>query len=116
MLSDSEVASGKLATFATGRRRVCFAFLEKSSASGELRLVNSRPISDNLVNSLSFDSGAMVQRLARGPFKAEIRVRFPLALPNLRFFGAYDSKRIRTISGGAPRRTGGPQVPAPLVV
>jgi hypothetical protein len=26
--------------------------------------------------------GAMVQRLARGPFKAEIRVRFPLALPN----------------------------------
>src|SRR5277367_2643473 len=26
-------------------------------------------------------SGAMVQRLARGPFKAEIRVRFPLALP-----------------------------------
>jgi uncharacterized membrane protein (DUF2068 family) len=24
----------------------------------------------------------MVQRLARGPFKAEIRVRFPLALPN----------------------------------
>ena len=25
--------------------------------------------------------GAMVQRLARGPFKAEIRVRFPLALP-----------------------------------
>ena len=28
--------------------------------------------------------GAMVQRLARGPFKAEIRVRFPLALPNLR--------------------------------
>ena len=26
--------------------------------------------------------GAMVQRLARGPFKAEIRVRFPLALPS----------------------------------
>ena len=26
----------------------------------------------------------MVQRLARGPFKAEIRVRFPLALPSLR--------------------------------
>ena len=25
----------------------------------------------------------MVQRLARGPFKAEIRVRFPLALPSL---------------------------------
>jgi hypothetical protein len=25
-----------------------------------------------------------VQRLARGPFKAEIRVRFPLALPNLK--------------------------------
>ena len=25
----------------------------------------------------------MVQRLARGPFKAEIRVRFPLALPKL---------------------------------
>jgi hypothetical protein len=24
----------------------------------------------------------MVQRLARGPFKAEIRVRFPLALPS----------------------------------
>jgi hypothetical protein len=28
--------------------------------------------------------GAMVQRLARGPFKAEIRVRFPLALPKSR--------------------------------
>jgi hypothetical protein len=28
-------------------------------------------------------AGAMVQRLARGPFKAEIRVRFPLALPKL---------------------------------
>ena len=28
--------------------------------------------------------GAMVQRLARGPFKAEIRVRFPLALPKIR--------------------------------
>ena len=28
-----------------------------------------------------FSCGAMVQRLARGPFKAEIRVRFPLALP-----------------------------------
>src|SRR5580704_13193236 len=26
----------------------------------------------------------MVQRLARGPFKAEIRVRFPLALPILK--------------------------------
>src|SRR5712692_6862445 len=26
--------------------------------------------------------GAMVQRLARSPFKAKIRVRFPLALPN----------------------------------
>ena len=26
----------------------------------------------------------MVQRLARSPFKAEIRVRFPLALPELR--------------------------------
>ena len=26
----------------------------------------------------------MVQRLARGPFKAEIRVRFPLALPRLK--------------------------------
>jgi hypothetical protein len=26
----------------------------------------------------------MVQRLARGPFKAEIRVRFPLALPKIR--------------------------------
>jgi hypothetical protein len=25
----------------------------------------------------------MVQRLARGPFKAEMRVRFPLALPTL---------------------------------
>jgi hypothetical protein len=32
-----------------------------------------------------FHSGAMVQRLARGPFKAEIRVRFPLALPSLWF-------------------------------
>jgi hypothetical protein len=29
--------------------------------------------------------GAMVQRLARSPFKAKIRVRFPLALPNLIF-------------------------------
>jgi hypothetical protein len=33
-------------------------------------------------------SGAMVQRLARGPFKAEIRVRFPLALPGFRSLSA----------------------------
>jgi hypothetical protein len=35
----------------------------------------------------------MVQRLARGPFKAEIRVRFPLALPIL------DMDRLRIIHG-----------------
>jgi hypothetical protein len=30
--------------------------------------------------------GAMVQRLARDPFKVETRVRFSLALPKLRTF------------------------------
>ena len=41
-------------------------------------------ISSNLsMLLLSSPCGAMVQRLARGPFKAEMRVRFPLALPNL---------------------------------
>ena len=30
----------------------------------------------------SFPHAAMVQRLARSPFKAKIRVRFPLAVPN----------------------------------
>ena len=38
------------------------------------------PYSNKVVNPAEF--GAMVQRLARGPFKAEIRVRFPLALPS----------------------------------
>ena len=39
-------------------------------------------ISSNLsMLLLSSPCGAMVQRLARGPFKAEMRVRFPLALP-----------------------------------
>ena len=41
-------------------------------------------MSDNLVTfPQDFLCGAMVQRLARGPFKAEIRVRFPLALPKI---------------------------------
>src|SRR5580700_10968087 len=38
-----------------------------------------------------FVVGAMVQRLARGPFKAEIRVRFPLALPSLIYSRAADT-------------------------
>jgi hypothetical protein len=42
-------------------------------------LVNSAGFSDN--DELFHVRGAMVQRLARGPFKAKIRVRFPLALP-----------------------------------
>jgi hypothetical protein len=33
--------------------------------------------------STFFLCGAMVQRLARGPFKAKMRVRFPLALPKI---------------------------------
>ena len=41
------------------------------------------PIIERLAFCISF-RGAMVQRLARGPFKAEIRVRFPLALPTFR--------------------------------
>src|ERR1700722_7430435 len=43
-------------------------------------LVNSASFSDN--DELFHVCGAMVQRLARGPFKAKIRVRFPLALPS----------------------------------
>src|SRR4029077_9363252 len=35
----------------------------------------------------------MVQRLARGPFKAEIRVRFPLALPNKTRFDKQNSTK-----------------------
>jgi hypothetical protein len=50
---------------------------------GEVCLVNSRRIFDNPISSDCSPYGAMVQRLARGPFKAEIRVRFPLALPSL---------------------------------
>jgi hypothetical protein len=34
-----------------------------------------------LVRFYPHNGGAMVQRLARSPFKAKIRVRFPLALP-----------------------------------
>ena len=33
-----------------------------------------------------FLNAAMVQRLARSPFKAKIRVRFPLAVPNFSVF------------------------------
>jgi hypothetical protein len=55
------------------------------SRSTPRRLVNCARFLDNqkapqLVVSCR---GAMVQRLARGPFKAEIRVRFPLALPSV---------------------------------
>jgi hypothetical protein len=46
------------------------------------RLVNCAGFFDNRKRlALLSRCGAMVQRLARGPFKAEIRVRFPLALP-----------------------------------
>jgi hypothetical protein len=55
-------------------------------------LVNSPSILDNISStrgpikiSARSPSGAMVQRLAHRPFKAVIRVRFPLALPNLLF-------------------------------
>jgi hypothetical protein len=40
-------------------------------------------ISRILESFRSFPGGAMVQRLARSPFKAKIRVRFPLALPRI---------------------------------
>jgi hypothetical protein len=38
-------------------------------------------IAETSSTGLYSNSGAMVQRLARGPLKAEIRVRVPLALP-----------------------------------
>src|SRR6266403_2987290 len=41
----------------------------------------AQAISRILIRSWPHRSGAMVQRLARSPFKAKIRVRFPLALP-----------------------------------
>ena len=57
-----------------------------------LGLSGNRPCSaQSLVHSADFSysskvhphiGGAMVQRLARSPFKAKIRVRFPLALPS----------------------------------
>jgi hypothetical protein len=42
--------------------------------------------------------GAMVQRLARSPFKAKIRVRFPLALPN--FLSRTPSSRTTQVRNG----------------
>ena len=39
----------------------------------------------------------MVQRLARGPFKAEIRVRFPLALPSLRNESLLQQSRLHLL-------------------
>gem|GEM_PF-5651917 len=47
------------------------------------RLVPCADFSYSRLVTHSPNCGAMVQRLARGPFKAEIRVRFPLALPTL---------------------------------
>src|ERR1039457_6035013 len=48
----------------------------------------------------------MVQRLARGPFKAEIRVRFPLALPILRAnaesFGSGQYAALRIWANDSP--------------
>jgi hypothetical protein len=77
--------------------RRCVAFITASTLAGspsfdfldsDFRLVISvflhfsGDMSDNLSKFLQdLHCGAMVQRLARGPFKAEIRVRFPLALP-----------------------------------
>ena len=58
-----------------------FYFPISNFSATQLCLVNSRGIFDNLLSSTRIPDGAMVQRLARGPFKAEIRVRFPLALP-----------------------------------
>ena len=43
----------------------------------------------------------MVQRLARGPFKAEIRVRFPLALPILDAKGTASHLPLSTLSCAA---------------
>ena len=45
-------------------------------------LGNSRVSCTFVALDVENPAGAMVQRLARGPFKAEIRVRFPLALPS----------------------------------
>src|SRR5271157_3553937 len=52
----------------------------------------------------SHDCGAMVQRLARGPFKAEIRVRFPLALPS--YCAHQTNPGIRSRRGISPLRNG----------
>ena len=58
--------------------------LEVENSKALSVIVNSADISDNLSTFLQESPcGAMVQRLARGPFKAEIRVRFPLALPKI---------------------------------
>ena len=45
------------------------------------RLVNSLRFLYSSCTTFFYFCGAMVQRLARGPFKAKMRVRFPLALP-----------------------------------
>jgi hypothetical protein len=55
----------------------------KPSPKGQIKLATCGSVFSalSLAVGQSFVVGAMVQRLARGPFKAEIRVRFPLALP-----------------------------------
>src|ERR1019366_747912 len=49
-------------------------------------LVNSSSFLYSTYSTFFYVYGAMVQRLARGPFKAKMRVRFPLALPKLQNF------------------------------
>src|SRR6266478_8396143 len=48
--------------------------------------------------------GAMVQRLARGPFKAKMRVRFPLALPKSAAVSTYTLNATIGSRHGVQRR------------
>ncbi len=59
------------------------SFFASANHGAGVLLVNLAAFPDNRDTEAEvLRSGAMVQRLARGPFKAEIRVRFPLALPS----------------------------------
>lgn len=66
-------------------------------------VVQPTVVSYSVALSLETPTGAMVQRLARGPFKAEIRVRFPLALPNNLARIGYRGCAVRVIVPGYNR-------------
>src|SRR4029077_299482 len=68
------------------------------------RLVNSPRFLYSSFTTFFHFCGAMVQRLARGPFKAKMRVRFPLALPSLGAICRCRRVALTCTTAGAPWR------------